>query len=314
MAAAACLFIEEVRRGSGRAVRLCVRYSAHCHERSATTLSWTFIVASTCRHRIDVTDLLIADAVAELARVQVNLATARKARTYSRAVTAQPDRLRAAGERLRAAACVGHRPTAIMAAVDSSAVSALQAASASAPSTASPRMSLTFLCSTHRPRARPFIGSSASPRVRFLAAVSTVGGMLLPPALAQLVADGKDNKLPYPVFMSRLQQAGVQRYTVRLSDNRSVYHTADGAEYEEEQTAAESQPAQVSARWDEQAVHAAIERRGPLKQTSFDEFRREMAAAGVSEYEAMVDSRQVVYRGQQPAHSFTQQVPVMPMQ
>lgn len=130
----------------------------------------------------------------------------------------------------------------------------------------------------------------------------------LPPSLEKIIKGGRESNTPFPLILNQLNDWGITHYTVDLTKGEILHYDHKGQVYQELPSFT---PLVVNDTLDAAAIKTAIQRRGPLRQTTYEEFCHEIAAAGVANYEVTTQSRKCTYRGKTAGQEYSEDIPVM---
>lgn len=124
--------------------------------------------------------------------------------------------------------------------------------------------------------------------------------------VAQIAKQGKAESWPYPKVFSDLKKAGVTSQEVWVETFQSIYK--NGVQEWIEPVPEDFRSLNSAENFDETAVEQAILRR-INHETTYVEFLRDIAAAGVVFYKVDMPTRTVTYKGRNERSFYVQNVP-----
>jgi len=123
--------------------------------------------------------------------------------------------------------------------------------------------------------------------------------------IQEITKVSKAERWPFPKTFDALKNAEVDYYDVDLAAQQITYY-GGGKSFSE--PAPTGQPLQISNRFDKQAVQQVIQTHQKEK-TSYQDFLKGIAQAGVKSYRVDMSKRTVAYRGSNPNEEHVEQVP-----
>lgn len=115
----------------------------------------------------------------------------------------------------------------------------------------------------------------------------------------------KHERWPYPKTFQELINAGVTSYRTNVADGRTVY-VGEGDQYEEWHESL-SPPLKISARFQAEAVKRGLKHH-QKNQTSYSDFLKDMADAGVHYYDVDMDKRTINYTSSKPGETYVEEI------
>jgi len=123
----------------------------------------------------------------------------------------------------------------------------------------------------------------------------------------RVIEVSKQEKWPYPQTFQAFVEAGVTSYRTDLTDNVTVYY-GDGDSYEDRHSTM-AERLEIADRFQGDEVQKGL-RHHQEHRTTYTDFLKTMAEAGVQYYMVDMASRKITYTSGRPDEAYTESVPV----
>ncbi|WP_168120884.1 DUF1398 family protein [Paenibacillus sp. HB172176] len=120
--------------------------------------------------------------------------------------------------------------------------------------------------------------------------------------------ESKRDKWPYPKTFHALLEAGVTSYRTSVSNNHTVYE-GENSQYEDRDGALAS-TLEVAELFQADAVRKGLEHHQKHR-TSYFDFLKDMAEAGVQFYEVNMSARAICYTSGRAEESYSETIPLL---